>query len=393
MGKMLSIAVIGGPAYDPLYRELDKFQQQTGIKVNIGFKGSHPELNQHLRNRHESGSVGYDLVSTHTKYAPSQSFLMPLDSLFSKFELDELNPMLRELATIGGQLMSFPRNVDVRLLYYRSDWFEELGLQYPFTWEQLVQVSQKLRKAGRFGFVFTGRESGLFGTFYELLTSAGGELFDEQLQPAFDSNAGEWGLSLLRQLFEEGLVPKELPSFHYDEASSFFRDGHCAMVTDWPGYYSLYAGAESKIAERFDLAPLPAGPTGKTAVYGGSHSFGIPCDCKEKEAAAELLRFLVSEEVQSVDAEHGHIPVRPKLLQSMKQSSSSGTIEMKRWDALEKTLRDFVIIPPKFQEYPDVEEKLWQFMQKGITGELSVKNSLRAAYDEISRLVSRYRKP
>jgi hypothetical protein len=51
LGKMnneLQIALISGPAYDPLYESLTTFTRTTGIKVNVAFSGDHPELNHHL---------------------------------------------------------------------------------------------------------------------------------------------------------------------------------------------------------------------------------------------------------------------------------------------------------------------------------------------------------
>jgi len=77
MTSELQIALIAGPAYDPLYECLPSFTAATGVSVNVAFTGDHPALNRHLASLTE---VPYDLVSTHSKYAPSQlSFLAPLD--------------------------------------------------------------------------------------------------------------------------------------------------------------------------------------------------------------------------------------------------------------------------------------------------------------------------
>jgi multiple sugar transport system substrate-binding protein len=73
------VALIRGGMYDSLYNRLPEFTLQTGIEVDIGFQGDHPTLNAHLAS-FSSDEIPYDLVSTHTKYAPSQtSFLAPLN--------------------------------------------------------------------------------------------------------------------------------------------------------------------------------------------------------------------------------------------------------------------------------------------------------------------------
>ena len=87
MSRELQVALISGPAYDPLYDCLPQFIGSTGIQVNVTFSGDHPAINHHLAHLPE---VPYDLVSTHTKYAPSQlGFLAPLDDLIDRAALDD----------------------------------------------------------------------------------------------------------------------------------------------------------------------------------------------------------------------------------------------------------------------------------------------------------------
>ena len=92
-----------------------------GIKVDVGFKGDHPALNEHLAGLGDR--VPYDMVSTHTKYAPSQTdFLAPLDGLLDESFLADFVPLVLGLAHIDGKLYAIPRNIDVRLsLSHRPD--------------------------------------------------------------------------------------------------------------------------------------------------------------------------------------------------------------------------------------------------------------------------------
>src|ERR1700761_67411 len=94
----LQVALIAGPMYDALYQTLPEFTRQTGIPVVIGFHGTHPELNAHLSG---VSDVQYHLVSTHTKYAPSQQHrLAPLRGE----DVTDFYPALIQMATIGGDL-------------------------------------------------------------------------------------------------------------------------------------------------------------------------------------------------------------------------------------------------------------------------------------------------
>src|ERR1044071_6951107 len=110
MNRELKVALVSGPAYDSLYPSLERFTEATGIKVEVAFSGDHPSLNHHLANLNE---VVYDLVSTHTKYAPSQlKFLAPLNGVVPDDITGDFMPLLLELASVSGKLYGLPRNID-----------------------------------------------------------------------------------------------------------------------------------------------------------------------------------------------------------------------------------------------------------------------------------------
>ena len=59
MNKEVTVALVTGPAYDPLYERLPAFTEASGVEVSVGFGGDHPSLNKHLDSLAE---VPYDLV-------------------------------------------------------------------------------------------------------------------------------------------------------------------------------------------------------------------------------------------------------------------------------------------------------------------------------------------
>jgi hypothetical protein len=77
-----------------------------------------------------------------------------------------------ELARIDGSLYSVPRNLDVKLLLVRTDFMEDK----PSSWEALLETATRLRSDNLYGFAFPGKESGLFGHFFELHAMAGGRM-------------------------------------------------------------------------------------------------------------------------------------------------------------------------------------------------------------------------
>jgi multiple sugar transport system substrate-binding protein len=379
----LQVALISGPAYDPLYASLPTFEASTSTRVRVEFTGDHPALNRHLS---QLAEVPYDLVSTHTKYAPSQlRFLARLDDLLLPADLEDFVPLLLELARVDGHLFGIPRNIDVRLLHYRTD----LISVPPQSWDELLDLARKHNQPPEhYGFVFPGRESGLFGTFFELAEMAGARLFPGDLVPDIQNEGGRWALGLLRQLYIEGLVPREIPEWHYDKVHECFRNGHSAMVGDWPGYYGLYRDkAVSPVAERFSVARYPVGPAEKSLAYGGGHTFALTRTGINKPEARELLMFLTDAERQLIEARNGCVPVRRSVMRQI-QSEADGR-NGERLSLLEDVIANHILVPPKFARYPEVEDVLWHTVQKAFTGELQVDEALHRMTEEIKLIVSK----
>lgn len=374
------VALISGPMYDALYARLGQFTQQSGVAVEVVFSGDHPGLNEFLAT---DAAASCHVVSTHTKYAPSQQpLLAPLDDLLAPADLLDFTPALLALARIEGKLYSVPRNVDVRLLHYRTDLID----QPPATWEELLDVARAVnRPPGLYGFTFPGMESGLFGTFYELVEMGGAELFPPDLTPQIENAGGRWALQLLRTCYAEGLVSPAIVNWHYDKVHDAFRAGHAAMVGDWPGYYADYCAADSPVHDRFGLALYPTGPAGASRVYGGSHTFALTQSGAGSDAALALLRFLTAPEQQLLEAQQGSVPVRRSVMQQVQQAAMP--VEKQRWETLAAAI-ECVVIPPKFGRYPLVEEVLWKTVQAAMTGALEIDEALHAMTVQIAEIVA-----
>jgi len=385
------VALVGGPMYDPLYDTIPEFEHEAGVRVDIVAKLPHPELNAFVTNAFDSG-MSLDLISTHTKYAPAQaSWLAPLDEVVPSTLREDLLPRPAQLSHIDGRLLQVPRNLDVRLLHYRSDLLDDS----PETWSELVEMATASTRHARngggpmYGFLFPGRDSGLFGTFYELLMSAGGELFDDNLQPAFDSAAGRWALDRIVDLHHvRRVTPRELASWHYDDISASFREGHAAMVADWPGSYHLYRDPDTcRVADRVQLALLPVGPAGIRAAYAGCHSFAVPRTAQNREVALALLRHLTSFEAQLGEARQGAIPCRASALDAVRAEAAADGASAERWRLLAET-ELAMIIPPRFAAYPLCEDVLWRRVQQAMIGESEPGDALRHASAEVRDIVA-----
>lgn len=248
--RSLRVALIDGPPYTPLYEVIPAFVERTGIDVDIAVRLPHAALNDVVIDPDNAAKSSFDLISTHIKYAPCQAqALLPLDHLLSAHEIARFLAAPLDHCRVGGELLQLPRHTDTRLLLYRRDWFEDPVMQrrfaeqnarpltVPETWDDLLDVAVFFTQPpDRFGFAFTGQPSGLFGTFYELLSMAGGTLFDAAGHPDLATPAARWALGYLRRLHvERRVTPPGSLAWDFDEVTNAFMRGSLAMIADWPG--------------------------------------------------------------------------------------------------------------------------------------------------------------
>jgi multiple sugar transport system substrate-binding protein len=373
MSERLKILLVGGPMYDPLYERIGEFEESEGMSVEVIVAPTHPDLNERIEEEFSSGRASYDLISTHTKYAPSQrQWLTPLDEALDDSELEHFTQRTLELARIDDLLYSVPRNLDVKLLYYRTD----LVPEPPSSWEELREEAARLRSGDLYGFAFPGKESGLFGHFFELHAMHGGRMFDRDDPPAPNLNdeAGLWALGLLKDLCARA-APEETPNWHYDEVAACFREGKAAMSSDWPGgFYTYEDPNQSEVVDSFDVALYPEGRAGRF-IYSSSHTFAIPNSVRDRLAAIELLRFLTSKESQAFEARLGTLPARSDALRDVRADATPGSLAERRWELLEEA-QQAALLPPKHQNYPAVEDAIWQGIREALLGNKSVEEAL-----------------
>ncbi|KAF9183877.1 hypothetical protein BGZ51_003711 [Haplosporangium sp. Z 767] len=424
-----------GPQYDRLYERLALFEQESGIRVEIVFKGSHPELNDYLSRTFEpyygSSSIesvpvcsppDLDLISTHIKYAPSQShFLQELDTtMVLDSEREEFLESALEACKVQGDLMQLPRMVDSRVLFYRADIFQQLGLQPPQTWRDLLYTASKIHNAAvpilpstitaattrngasaplsankstMQGYVFPGKLSGLFGTFYELAMMEMQHpeaLFDHQDRPVFEEPVLVAVLEYMRELVVSGAVPQELEEYYFDQVSDMFAEGRVAIVADWPSYYGEM---KQKLKEKIlsSASPVvkvmryPIGQNGKRSAYSGMHTFAIPKSCRYPQEALKLLKFLVRDDQQWIEAsESGSFPTKKAVLNRLSEETEKrceggadalAVLDSERLGCLRRTVEEDMAMFPHLRSYPELEDALYPMIQDAMMGRRTPKEA------------------
>lgn len=402
-GYTLRIKLIGGSQYEPLYTLIPEWEKTTGAKVEIISRKSHFELDRELKQDIATGKIDYCVASNHTNFAAQYSIFRDLKPLLPADFLKAFNARVIEHSTIKGELLQVPRQSDISELYYNKLVYEDPAIKAaykqkfgteltpPQTWTEAAQQAKFLTKPPQFyGTQFAGKDEAITGRFYEMLVANGGELFDKNWKPTFNSPAGVKSLEWFVDLYKSGAVPKGVPNYVWDDLGSGFAAGTIAFDLDWGGWAGYFNDPKnSKLANQVGIVRAPKGESGKRTGWSGSHSFSVTKSCDNPKAAADFLMFLTSVDAQMVEARKGAMPTRTdalaKVVEEFKAKNDQYMLSV--FEVFGSAMREDAFTPPRIAEWNQISNILWPELQKAVVGDKTSRQALDDAARKVAELM------
>jgi trehalose/maltose transport system substrate-binding protein len=247
-----------------------------------------------------------------------------LKKYFKDDEIKAFFPRIIENNTVGGRLVSIPWYTDAGMLYYRTDLLEKYGYKEPpKTWEELATMAKKIqdgeRKAGKAdfqGFVFQGKASeSVTCNALEWVYSFGGGVIVEPDKKVTINNPKAIKALETAKSWVGTISPLGVTTYGEEDARNIWQAGNAAFMRNWPYAYALGSDPKSVIAGKFDISVLPkGGDDGKNAACLGGWQLMVSAYSKVPDAAADLVKFLVSADLQKKHAiEISLLPTLPAV--------------------------------------------------------------------------------
>jgi multiple sugar transport system substrate-binding protein len=221
----------------------------------------------------------------------------------NKFDLDNFLEPAVSTAKYVDKLYAVPVYSDGGLLYYRKDLLQKAGVtEPPKTWDEMADACDKVKAlpeaktigcyAGQFD-----KYEGLTVNFSEAVQSAGGEVVGEDGKPNVNTAEAKDGLNFLVDGVKSGEIPKASTSFQEEEGRRAFQDGQLVFHRQWPYQWNLANATDgtSKVAGKFDVAPLPGKDGAGVSTLGG-HNHAISAFAKNKATALDFIKYFTSVE-------------------------------------------------------------------------------------------------
>ncbi|MEG1195259.1 MAG: ABC transporter substrate-binding protein [Clostridia bacterium] len=316
-----------GAGLDAMHDIATKFNEtigkEKGITVNIDYVASKTSGNtqtmEKLMAAIAAGEAPDIAILDNFQVASwaAQSALTPLDDLMNDagFSLNGMYDWAKEGSVYQGAIYSIPYNGDVRCLFVNMDLFEKAGLteaDIPRTIEQLTIVAKKLtieddmggfEQVGFIPWANAGKPIYTWGwafdgNFYDkeknVLTVNAPEII-EALQWEYDF-ASEYGLSKFVD-FASGVIAGS-------GATDAFVSRKIAMAVkrnDELTDINTYAPDMN-----LKVAPIPTKDESITTTWAGGWGLTIPRGAKHPQASIEFMKYMASEEAQSIMASVGN---------------------------------------------------------------------------------------
>jgi multiple sugar transport system substrate-binding protein len=355
-----------------LSKEVEKFTEITGIKVNIK-RMDFNTLEEKINMEFISKTAQYDLIYV-DPYKTLNRFSNGLEDL-NKYENDDalphivggLNSFSKEQLMVCSyfgstdKLYSIPFDSTTMILFYRKDIFDkyksqmkkDLGFEPDpgngeFTWEQYIGVSNWINDrvisgeidSIKYGsLIMSAKHNSIYTAFSTVLGAYGGDYFTNKKAVSLGTSTSYELLSRTSEFytalkkFKEivNLNPENKDGYTWDEVANAFTDGEVAMMINWDE--NISAVENSEIAGQVAYSILPMGSVRSSNIYGGS-GIGINsyANSKKKLAAWMFIVWATSPQIQMktfLEKDGGTLPTRISLRDKIEHDYSDKMSQVK----------------------------------------------------------------
>ncbi len=263
--------------------EMEKCAEVENIEVNVqmqDFVATKEAFRTVMAGGGESPFDIMHMANTGINEFGDAGWLLPLNDLVDKYrdeyDLDDISQTGWDGATIDGIIYGIPATANTLHLAYRSDLFEEYGLEVPTTYDEVIEVCEALADVPELDLVFTQDFSAGWAweiEFLAFIRAHGGDFLNDDNTPAFNSPEGVAAATQMKEVVDACGGDLFLAT-GYEAAEININTGAQAMVHLWASNtVSMFDPEQSDFADVVKFAPAPAAVEGGLLVGSAWHDF------------------------------------------------------------------------------------------------------------------------
>lgn len=335
-----------------------------------------------------AGDVLPDLVRSDLAWVPELAALGVLESLSTEMPdyqqiADRTFPGVVATNRWQGEYFGLPLDTNTRVLMYNAETLAAAGLDAPpATVDELIGMAPALKAAGAYAFADNGASG---WNILPWIWSAGGEITDIDVTTAtgyLNSKESVAGVQTWVDLYQGGYMPDiVLGDSGGLSTSDGLAGGQYATILDGPWMWSIFEGQYPDFT--LNAASVPAGIGGSISVVGGE-DIVMTKSSKNKAAAAEFMRFLLSDWAQLEFAKIGQMSVLKDLGSQLTSINDYYSYFIDQLATAKNR--------PATPAWSQIDAILQDEVRSAIRGDKSVQAALDAAAAQADELLAKYNK-
>lgn len=264
----LTMLVTASPSATGLRELADEYTMETGIAIEFVEVPS-AQLPTKIILAKQSGQATFDLAQVDGFTLPqvvAAGALLPLDDYLAEdeeYDYADFPKGLQDYAKQDGVSYGLPLSTEPYLQWYRTDLYEQAGIEPATTWDQALENAAALQDAGHYGFAEVYGPAVAANYFDQMLYSSGGRLLDpETNRPLLDSDVAKEVMERFLAL-EEYSPASSATAASADVVNAFSQLDVGALILASGWYGTINDPSKSGAADKFSTAGVPLSEDGE----------------------------------------------------------------------------------------------------------------------------------
>jgi multiple sugar transport system substrate-binding protein len=366
---------------DSFKQVIDAFTAETGVTVNYEVApAAYIEWQQFMTTRLASADSTVDVFHCDDFQAAiygAAGWLAELDPIIEASNIDLSDwpqTLLTDVSSWDGKLYRLPWGNDTEIFFYRTDFFEEAGVEPPKTWNELLEVATALTRAeeGRYGIALSGSKGGQLGNEIQHWTNQAGGAINR-----LDHPGSQEALVFYKDLFASHNVAQ--PSTPQDDYSAVFQgwlDNKYAMWWCWDGFLGAMRTNEEFWQDQVAAFLPPMGPENAQTITG-TWGWAIGAFSERVELCQQWVEFTARPEIMKMQILRGRVPARMSLWSDQEvQDLAPSSVYLQQLAEAGDLVKARPVTPSIQEIYDAAEEAVHAYLTDQINVETAIENAM-----------------
>lgn len=311
-----------------------------------------------------------------------------LDTILSDSVKNQYLPNFWQASKINGKSFGIPWYATTNITIYNSQLFQQAGLEEPpKNYSELAEVAKQIKeKTDKYAFFisFLPEES---SEVLESFGKMGVQLIDVDGKAAFNTPTGQTVFKYWVDLYQDGLLPKEVLTKGIQAGIDLYQAGETAMLFSGSEVIKAISEDAPDIGQVSKPIPQITGETGKKSMM--LMNLAISSNTKLPDQALKFALFITNNQNQMAFIQETN--VLPSITQTLENNyfqnlpSNASTQDKARIISASQMVKAEVLLPP-IENLNKLKQIIYQNLQAAMLAEKTVEQAIADAAFEWDNL-------